>query len=289
MDLRRILFFLQNHFSAICYPLQGVLAAFEYLLYDFWWSLRGFKKPSVEDAALVASNVTFMFKSFERQKQAKELYKSIRKYYPEAMIVIADDSQKPLTLEDDNLKIIQMPFNSGLSKGLNQALAEIQTPFLMRIDDDELLTRRSDIAGELRFLLAHQDVDLIGIPCVDALKFRSLKKTIQPYFKFTMREAPLPLKIAIGTRLDQDHVILGKVPNIFLARTESVRKVGWDDNIRMIDHHDFFFRAAGVLVSALSTKSVVFHNHNFFSPKYNRYRSDWKGDASYIWRTRYSR
>lgn len=266
-----------------------MLAAFEYLLYDFWWSLRGFKNPSVEDAGLVASNVTFMFKSFERQKQAKELYRSIRKFYPKAMIVIADDSQKPLTIEDDNLTIIQMPFNSGLSKGLNQALAEIQTPFLMRIDDDELLTRRSDIAGELRFLLAHHEVDLIGIPCIDALKFRSLKKGIQPYFKFTMKEAPLPLKIAIGTKLDQDHVILGKVPNIFLARTESVRKVGWDDNIRMIDHHDFFFRAAGVLVSALSTKSVVFHNHNFFSPMYNRYRSDWKGDAAYIRRTRYGR
>ena len=230
-----------------------------------------------------------MFKSFERQRQAKELYKSIRKYYPGAMVVIADDSQQPLTLEDDNLTVIQMPFNSGLSKGLNQALAKIQTPFLMRMDDDELLTRRSDIAGELRFLFAHQEVDLIGIPSIDALKFRSLKKVIQDYFKFTMREAPLPLKIPLGTRLDQDHVVFGKVPNRFLARTESVRKVGWDDNIRMIDHHDFFFRAAGVLVSALSTKSVVFHNHNFFSPKYNRYRSDWKGDAAYILRTRYGR
>ena len=30
------------------------------------------------------------------------------------------------------------------------------------------------------------------------------------------------------------------------------------------------------------------HNHNFFSPKYNRYRSDWKGDAMYIWKTRYN-
>lgn len=266
-----------------------MLASFEYLLYDFWWALRGFKKPSVEDAALVASCVTFMFKSFERQKQAKELYKSIRNYYPGAMVVIADDSQTPLALEDDNLTIIQMPFNSGLSKGLNQALSQIHTPFLMRMDDDELLTRRSDIAGEIRFLLTHQEVDLLGFSCIDALKFRSLKKKIQSYFKFTMKEAPLPLKIAIGTRLDQDHVILGKVPNIFLARTDSVRKVGWDDNIRMIDHHDFFFRAAGVLVSALSMKSVVFHNHNFFSTKYNRYRSDWKGDAAYILRTRCGR
>ncbi len=55
-----------------------------------------------------------------------------------------------------------------------------------------------------------------------------------------MSEAPLPLKIPNGTVVDEDHIVFGKVPNIFLARTESVKKVGWDDNIRMIDHHVFF-------------------------------------------------
>ena len=110
---------------------------------------------------------------------------------------------------------------------------------------------------------------------------------MQSYFKISMNEAPLPLKVPHTTRIDDDHIVLGKIPNRFLARSESIRKIGWDDNIRMIDHHDFFFRAAGVLVSVISTKSIVFHNHNFFSPLYNRYRSDWKGDAQYIRKTRY--
>ena len=285
--MKAILSFLQKDFSAICYPLQMAFSLVEYRLLDLYWALKGYRKPSAEDVALVASNVTFMFKSFERQKQAKALYKSIGKYYPGVRIVIADDSSKPLELEGENLQIIQMPFNSGLSRGLNLALAEVKTPFLMRMDDDELLTRRSDIAGELRFLLANTGIDIVGIPCLDAYKPRSLKKSIQPYYQFTMREAPLPLKVPLGTVIDANHVVLGKVPNILLARTESIRKVGWDDNIRMIDHHDFFFRAAGVLVSAISLTSIVFHNHNFFSPKYNRYRSDWKGDALYIRRTRY--
>ncbi len=201
--------------------------------------------------------------------------------------MIADDSSKPLELEDDNVHIIQMSFNSGLSKGLNLALAEVKTPFLMRMDDDELLTRRSDIAGELRFLLTNQSIDIVGIPCIDALRIRSLKRRIRTYSQFSMKEAPLPLKVPRGTRIDANHVVLGKVPNIFLARTESIFKVGWDDNIRMIDHHDFFFRAAGVLVSTISLTSIVFHNHNFFSPKYNSYRSDCKGDILYIRMTRY--
>ena len=155
------------------------------------------------------------------------------------------------------------------------------------MDDDELLTRRSNIAGELRFLISHPEIDIVGIPCIDALRSPSLKNSIRQYFGISMIGAPLRLKLPHGTRIDANHIVLGKVPNILLARAESIRKVGWDDNIRMIDHHDFFFRAAGVLVSAISTDSLVFHNHNIFSPKYNRYRNDWKGDALYIRRNRY--
>lgn len=288
---RILLTLLQRHLSAICYPIQSAAAVIEYRLLDVLWALRGYRKPTAEDAAFVAKQVTFIFKSFERQKQARALVKSIRKYYPGTRMVIADDSSSPLQIPSiaGDLTIIQMPFNSGLSKGLNLALAEVNTPFLMRMDDDELLTRHINLASELRFLHSHPEVDLVGMPCIDACKPISVKKSIKTYSKFDMREAPLPLKIPNGTVVDEDHIVFGKVPNIFLARTDSVKKVGWDDNIRMIDHHDFFYRAAGILVSVLSMNSVVFHNHNFFSPRYNRYRSDWKGDAAYLRSVRYRR
>lgn len=263
----------------------------EYWVLEAWSALIGFRKPTAEDVSFVAENVTIMFKSFERQKQARALVKSIWKYYPGVRIVIADDSSKPLEIPDqarnNKIKILQMPFNSGLSKGLNLALAEIQTPFMVRLDDDVLFTRRTDLAGELRFLMEHPEVDLVGMPWIDACKSVSTKRDIKVYWRIDMREAPLRLKIPHGTKLDEDHVVLGKTSNAFLARTDSIKKVGWDNHIRMIDHHDFFFRAAGVLVSVLSLSSVLYHNHNYFSPEYNRYRSDWKGDAVYIRKTRY--
>ena len=88
-------------------------------------------------------NVTVIFKSFERQKMAKRLYENLQKYYPGVRVVIADDSRKPLDLQGDSLTIIQLPFNSGLSYGLNQALERVDTPYVMRMDDDELLTVRT--------------------------------------------------------------------------------------------------------------------------------------------------
>lgn len=277
----RFLAFLQRNLSPICRPIQSVVSAIEYWLLETWWAIRGFRKPSSEDIAFVAENVTIMFKSFERQKQARALVRSIWKYYPGVRIVIADDSAIPLTIpecsEVRDLKIIQMPFNSGLSKGLNLALAEIETPFMVRLDDDVLFTRRTDLAKELHFMKAHPEVDLVGMPWIDACKAISTKRDIKVYMRIDMREAPLPLKIPHGTKIDKEHIVLGKVSNAYLVRIESIRKIGWDNNIRMIDHHDFFYRAAGILVSVLSFDSVLFHNHNFFSPHYNRYRSDWKG------------
>ena len=289
----RLLAFLQRNLSAVCRPVQSVVSAIEYWLLETWWAIRGFRKPSSDDVAFVAKNVTIMFKSFERQKQARALVRSIWKYYPGVRIVIADDSAKPFTVpecpEVNKLKIIQMPFNSGLSRGLNLALAEIETPFMVSLDDDVLFTRCTNLAEELRFLMAHPEVDLVGMPWIDACKAISTKRDIKVYMRIDMREAPLPLKMPHGTKIDKEHIVLGKVSNAYLARTESIRKVGWDDNIRMIDHHDFFYRAAGILVSVLSLDSVLFHNHNFFSPHYNRYRSDWKGDAAYLRRVRYNR
>ena len=289
----RFLAFLQRYLSPVCRPIQSVVAITEYWLLEVWWVLRGFRKPTQDDISFVAENVTIMFKSFERQKQAKALVKSIWRFYPGVRIVIADDSATPLTFPthsgDNNLMIIQMPFNSGLSKGLNLALSEIETPFMVRLDDDVLFSRRSNLAGELRFLMAHSNVDLVGMPWIDACKAVSTKREFKAYSRIDMREAPLPLKIPHGTLIDEKHVVFGKVSNAFLARTDSIRKIGWDDNIRMIDHHDFFYRAAGILVSVLSMESILFHNHNFFSQHYNRYRSDWKGDAAYLRKVRYNR
>ena len=92
---------------------------------------------------------------------AKKLYKNIQSFYPGAKVVIADDSLHPLKIKDKqhSLQIIQLPFNSGLSVGLNKALEEVNTPFVMRMDDDELLTLKSCVDKEVDFLIQHPAID----------------------------------------------------------------------------------------------------------------------------------
>lgn len=247
-----------------------------YYINDFYYvcrhKLMGKAIISENDIRNVEKNVTFIYKSFNRQNQAKRLYKSIKAYYPQAHIIIADDSEEPLNIEGAD--IIHLPFNSGLCKGLIEALSRVKTEYVMRMDDDELLTPGSNIHKQLSYLQSHPTVDLVGIQP----SFRNPEKAAAVYSRIKMRKQ---LVIPAGTIIDGREVVY-KTPNIYLARTEKVREVGYDPNIRMIDHHEFFYRAAGQIVSVQDPHSYVMHCHNRFEKEYDLYRRDTLNDSKYI-------
>ena len=271
--------------SAISLPFElatNVVMEVEYQFYRCIWYLRGYRLPSVEERRAVAENCTFFYKSFQRQRLAKRLCRNIRRYYPDVKIVIADDSRKPLIINDSKVEVVQLPFNQGLSYGLNRALERITTPFAIRMDDDELLTPLTNIGRQLALLQTHPEVDLASILYFNAPQCRNMRYEIKQYLKQPMDMAPLPLKIHHATRIDDKHVVLGKASNCFVCRTDKLKAIGYDDNIRMMDHNEFFFRAAGNIVSVVDEEAFVFHRHNIFNHNYNKYRLDIQQDYSYI-------
>lgn len=267
-------------------PLFMLVAAIEYHVLNLVWRIKGDRYPSEEERELVRNQVTFIAKSFERKHLVKGLCRSIHRYYPGARIVIADDSREPLELSMDHVTVVHLPFNSGLSEGLQLALEQVQTPYTMRMDDDELLTIRTGVHRELKYLMEHPEVDLIGFGHTTAIRLHSPMFNFREYFKQPMNDALRPLKIPHMTKLDGNHIILGKVANIYLARTDKLKEVGFDINIKVIDHHEFFWRAAGIITSAAALDTVVFHRHNPYLKKYLKYRSDWRNDLDYIRRKR---
>ena len=285
--LKRI--YVKSHtsvFAPILSPLFMLIAMMEYHILNWVWTIKGDRKPNTEEQKLVRENVTFFAKSFERKHLIKGLCRSIHHYYPGTRIIIADDSKEPLELDQDNVTVIHLPFNSGLSAGLKQALEQVQTPYAVRLDDDELITVRSKVHRELQYLMDHPDIDLIGFGHTTAIRLHSPMFNFSEYFKQPMNDAPRTLKIPHMTKLDAEHIVLGKVANIYLARTDKLKEVGFDENIKVIDHHEFFWRAAGIITSAAALDTVVFHRHNPYLKKYIKYRSDWRNDLDYIRRKR---
>ncbi len=272
----------KNQFSGVLSPLSKALMELQRHYFQLKWKLQRAPMPSPEDIALIQENVTFIYKSFQRQRLARQLYYNIQEYYPGVQVIVADDSAKPLRIKGDHIQIIQLPFNSGISYGINCALEQVKTPFVIRMDDDRLITPFTNFHGQLRFLMEHPEVDLAAVSYISLPRCPSLAEAALPYYRQRMENAPLPLKIPHMTQIDANHIVLAKPPNVFVAHTEAIRKVGYDNNIRMIDHNEFFFRAAGVLVSVLDPSAYTLHRHDMFDAGYKKFRNDTLGDSLYI-------
>lgn len=243
-------------------------------IYLMRYVLYGYKPFSPEDVQNMEENVTICIKSFNRQCKTKRLYKSIRKYYPNIRILIADDSKIPL--EIPGAEIIYLPFNSGLPQGMIATLNKVETPYHIRLDDDMLFVPQTHFPDLLRLLQEHEEVDMASVTCE-----KPLQKSADGYLRINMGK---PMKIPVGTKIGKNCIVSAKVPNCFVARTESVREVGYDPNIRLMDHQEFFFRAAGKIVAVIDPTSYILHCHNPFDWRYRPYRSDIRGDAIYIWK-----
>ena len=265
--------YLSIRYSVLRRPLFHLQNIYFYLRY----SMFGKPKISAEDIEKVEHNVTFIYKSFNRRKQAIRLYSCIKAYYPRARVIIADDSELPLVIQniDKSDLIIHLPFNSGLSKGLDAALEKVNTSFVMRMDDDELLTPQTRIHEQLSFLEKHPEVDLVGVQA----SYWKPEKMAERMRQFNMGKK---LIIPAGKVIDGREVVY-KAPNVYLVRTESLRRIGYDPKIRIMDHHEFFYRAAGQIVCVQDPHSFIMHCHNKFETKeYNDYRSDIINDYDYI-------
>lgn len=260
----------------------ATISDLEYRYFSRKWKRQGWKKPEQDEIDFVCKNVTVIFKSFERQKLAKRLYKNLQDYYPGIQVIIADDSSRPLDLQGESLEVLQLPFNSGLSYGLNRALERVRTPYVMRMDDDELLTLKTCLGDQALFLERHPEIDLVGFCTLTSIRCKNPDEEVSRFTSFSMKGAPKPLRIPHMTQIDGNHFVLGKVPNLYVARTEQIRRIGWDENIRMMDHQDFFWRAAGNLVSVIALGTAVFHYHNPFQKHYQKYRQDVDKDLAYI-------
>ena len=68
--------------SPIAVNVFRLVSNVEYRHFTKKWERQGWKKPDQSEIDLVCENVTIIFKSFERQKMAKRLYKNIQSYYP---------------------------------------------------------------------------------------------------------------------------------------------------------------------------------------------------------------
>lgn len=218
----------------------------------------------------VDQHVTLLIKTFERPAILRRLVRSIRALYPSVPVIVVDDSREPSDLPD--VDTVVLPFDQGVSAGRQAGLDRVRTPYVMVLDDDMVFFRGTRIERALSTLERQPRIDLVGGQLIDLPYLRLREPPLGQIFptSATPREP-------IGTMLD-GLPVCDKVANFYVARTDSIRKVGWTPALRRLDHADFFTRAIGVLVCVFDRELRAFHAQTPFDTRYMAHRMDIAAD-----------
>ena len=214
----------------------------------------------------LTSDLTALVKTFERPYVVRRLAASVRWLYPELAIVVVDDSREPVAL--DGVRTIHMDYDSGVSAGRNEGLRHVETKYVLVLDDDFVFYRHTRLGPALELMERNPGIDIMGGAVVDVPLRRSRRSPQGEIFP-TDAQPLAPL----GSRLGGLEVV-DKVPTFYIARAQRLALVGWDPELRMVDHADFFTRALGVLVTVRNPELKCLHARTPFDARYMAKRMD---------------
>ena len=255
---------LEGPLRPIAAPAYHALVALELGTY------RAFSSMSPRPAPTA---LTAVIRTFERPKALRRLVGSIRRAYPELPLVVVDDSRDPSRLA--GIETINLPFDSGVSAGRAAGLAAVSTPYVLMLDDDYIFTRSTRIELAIATLDEHPGIDLVAGRVIDLPLFRSPDRSGRLW---PTRARPLaPIGSLMGCL-----PVVDKPANCYVARTERLATVGWDERLRRLDHADFFTRALGRLITVQDHRWSVLHAKTPFNREYMAHRNDITADVSYL-------
>ena len=205
-------------------------------------------------------DVTAMVKTFERPTTVRRLASSIWRLYPSMKVIVVDDSRDPIPLE--GVETVVMPYGSGLSAGRNAGLRNADSKYVLVLEDDFVLFRGTRLGAAVAIMEQYAEIDIMGGLIID-LPFlgRRLPKEGKLY---AYERAP---SMPVGSTLGGLRVC-ERVANFFLARRDRLALVPWDEELKLMEHTDFFTRAYGVLTTVFNPELRTLHARTPFDANY---------------------
>jgi hypothetical protein len=209
------------------------------------------------------SDLTLIIKTFERPYAVSRLVKSIQRRYPQADIMVIDDSREPISIA--GVTMLKLPYDTGISFGRNAALDRCETEFFLLLDDDFVFSHRQCLSSLCQYMRTNENIDIAGGRCIDLPLW-----TVHNFHDLKLSEKAEP-KIPLGTKV-ADRVVVDRVQNYFIGRTEAVRKVKWSPALKVLEHTEFFSRAKGKLLTVYDPSMLILHVKWPFDLHYMRKR-----------------
>jgi glycosyltransferase involved in cell wall biosynthesis len=220
----------------------------------------------------MSDELTILIKCHSRPQCLSECIQSIRDHEGnQYKIVVCDDSNDHLVDQicaTNNIELIKQPYDSGVCAGRNALVDHCETPWFLLLEEDmELL---SPLATEL--LETIKDVnanygELHMLGC-DVHKRDSWRGSLSfnKWRTVILRSEHYAEYGAVN--------FVDLIPNVFVAKTEIVRKIRWDDELKTHEHLDYFFRAKrDGLIAGYDVRRIVKHKSTRPSEEYNSLRN----------------
>jgi (N-acetylneuraminyl)-galactosylglucosylceramide N-acetylgalactosaminyltransferase len=196
--------------------------------------------------------ITILIKTFKRPRICQRLIDSIREFYPDIEIIVATDDDSGVKFTKIN-KQLNLQFDSGLSAGRNLLVEMCDTPYCLIVDDDCVFTKETDLEKALQEI-KDRDLDIL-----------QLTADVQYWGRYV---------------IDGDTVCCEKTPktelvdfclNIFIAKTDALRRCKWRNELKMGEHFAYFFEHRGKLKIGIS--DIPIDHRSEKPPDYLKYRS----------------
>lgn len=233
-------------------------------------------------------DISLLVKTFIRPDCLLRFLESAKNYQDKwnvkfADVVIIDDGDEESQLENkqivakyDDLHIsyYTYDFNAlGLCKGRNEGLRYSSSKYFLYCDDDFMLDLNCDIATNLE-ILKQNNLDILAgyyrnVSTADATEYQA-----DNWIGF-IQESEKEDFCSIYSNVFPEFVKCDIVENFYIGITETVKKVGYPEDIPIKEHNLVFlrFKHAGLKV-AMTNKLFVRHYHTKAKKKkYGKFRN----------------
>lgn len=216
--------------------------------------------------------VTAIVISFLRPAYTIACIKSLKENYPDIKIVVGENADRNEELanvcEEVGAKYVQLPYDSGICVARNTLIKDIETEYVLVGDDDFFYTKEAGVDEMKKVLDSDGTIDLVGGRVRQNGEVKNYQGHIVKRKNHFQTYAIIPEEeeyrvTQINPEGDQTirYCQADLTFNYFVARTEKVKAVPWDEEIKVAyEHFSWFwdFKEAGGRV-AFTPDAIVIH------------------------------
>jgi len=235
--------------------------------------------------------IAIIIPTFLRDDKLKECVDSILRtfgavnnYQPNVRIYVGDQGEMDPAkqeyytyLKELGHKIYHLPYNCGLAYARNYLISQTNEPYILVCDDDYVFTEKTMFEPMINLLISNEHIGIVGgklndretIPVRVYVDSNKGSNFLTYVYKQPVYLNSIPTIIQKTYRYFKTEM----VPNFFLAKREVFKDIKWDDELKLIEHSDFFLRLKSTSWKVLFTPDCEIEHHpENNSEAYNAFR-----------------